>query len=223
MMSFVNMTRFLTFVLLIFLALPNVSVSDPFIFEKLSGSGGGTLGATIDLLLDITQLNEIAPGKAYTGPSFFPVSQGQMRYAIGIGVPDQQFKLIFVIRDWINGKPIEQLNETIFDSVKVTITPNQGAGKTISFTDLEFTKLNNMTQRLPLLSQNEMNPYTQGDFMSLGINIEFLKPKNKKDKKRGDGDGKTPAWKIVVPIVVVLCVAGIAVGVVVIRRRRMFR
>ena len=220
-MDVVNMKSFLTFVLLIFLALLDVSVCDPRIFETSSGVGDGSLGSSIFFTAEIHEFNQVVPGKAYTGPSFFPVNSGQVRYAVGIGSSDKQLKLIFDIRDWINGKPTEQLNEMIFDSVDVTVTPNQGAGKKLSFSNVQFTKQNDLIQRLPLLSENELIPYTQGNFMKLQIDILYNKPP-KIPKKGDDENKKTPAWKIVVPIVVVLAVAAIAVGFVV-RRRMMTR
>ena len=55
--------------------------------------------------------------------------------------------------------------------------------------------------------------------MKLTIDVHYKIP----EEKDGDKEpGKTPVWKIVVPIVVVLTVAAIAVGVVV-RRRMMNR
>ena len=169
---------------------------------------------------DIYQFGEIVPGKAYGGTSLFPAKEGQMRYAIGIGTKDKQFKLLLIIRDWRTNKPYKNFKETMLDSVSVTVTPQKGDGKKFTFSNVKFTQLNDMVQRFPLLSQDELLPYNEGDYMKLTINIEYNKPAGKGRQKES---GKTPAWKIVVPIVVVLIVAAIAVGVVVVRRRMMYR
>ena len=52
----VNMKPFLTFVLLIFLALLDGSMSDPRIFETSTGSGGGSLGSSIFFTAEISLL-----------------------------------------------------------------------------------------------------------------------------------------------------------------------
>ena len=103
--------------------------------------------------------------------------------------------------------------------MNVTVTPQKGNGKKIIFSNVKFTQPNDMIQRFPLLSQNELVPYNEGDFMKLTIDVHYKIPEEKGREKE---PGKTPAWKIVVPIVVVLTVAAIAVGVVV-RRRMMNR
>ena len=217
MMVAVNMKRFLTFVLFIFFAFLDVSLSDPMILETEFGSGSGPQGTSVYVGAEIHRFSEIIPGKAYAGSYLFPAQEGQMKYAIGIG--DKQFKLILLIRDWRTNKPYKNFKDTMLHSVSVTVTPEEGDGKKFTFSNVKFTQQDDMVVRFPLLSQNELSPYNEGDFMKLTINVQYTKPEEKGREKE---PGKTPAWKIVVPIVVVLTVVAIAVGFVV-RRRMMNR
>ena len=134
MMVAVNIKRFLIFVVLIFLAFLDVSLSDPRIenTELRTGyamrEGYGYLASKY-VEVSIYEFNEIVPGKEYSGGVSFPTQEGEMTYAIGIGDEDKQFKLILLIPDGIKNEPNEEFKKNILDFVNVTVTPQKGYGK----------------------------------------------------------------------------------------------
>ena len=169
-------------------------------------NAAGPEGKMSSLTLEIHQFSEIDLGKAYGGIPEVSLSGGKLQFGVGIGSSDKKFKLALLILGK-NGKASDTLPDTTIDSVKVTMNPKSVTGKTAVFSNLQFSKTNKMTQVVSLLSKDEVAPFTQDDYMQLIITVLYDKPERKKSEK-----GKTPAWKIIVPVVVVLVIAGIAVG-----------
>lgn len=176
---------------------------------------------TDKLILEIHEFSQMDPGKTYSGIPYVSLSEGNLNFGIGIASSSKQLKLVLKILGK-NGKPDDTLPETTLSSVKLIMNPTSGEGKTVAFQSVQLSKTNKMTEILTLLSENELRPFIQGNFMQLVINVVHDKAEEKpKEKGNENENGKTPAWKIVVPILVVLLTAGIAVGFLV-RRKRIY-
>ena len=173
----------------------------------------GAEGKTNSLTLEIHQFSQMIPGIAYGGIRRASLSKGNLEFGVGIGSSDKQFKLTQRVLG-NNGESSDTLPDTTIDSVKLTMHPKSGAGKTVVFSNVQFCKTNKMTQTLNLLSKDEVASYTEGDYMQLTIQVVHDKP-----EKKGSAKDGIPAWNIVIPVLLVLVVAGIAVEFLVRRKR----
>ena len=173
----------------------------------------GAEGKTNSLKLEIHQFSQMNRGIAYGGIRRVSLSEGYLEFGVGIGSSDKQFKLTLQILG-NNGESSDTLPNTTLDSVKLTMNPKSGVGKTVVFSNVQFSKTNKMTQILNLLSKDEVAPYAQGNFMQLVIQVVHGKP-----ERKGSANDGIPASKIVVPVLFVLVVAGIVVAFLVRRKR----
>ena len=216
-MGFVNVTRIWTLMIPILLFLLHVSESYPRFHLIEVGVKNGPEGSTQSQTIEIRNLGDMKPGRVYDGITPDYIGEARVNFKVGIGYPDMQFQLRLELLG-NDDKPNPTLPDTTLDSLKLTTSPQVGSGKTVVFSNLQFSKTNKI-ETLNLLSKHETIPYLVDDIMLLTIETFHRKPEEKGSGKENEDGKKTPVWKILVPIFVVLTVLAIAL-VFLVRRKR---
>lgn len=128
------------------------------------------------MTLEIHDFNQMEPGKVYGG-GIPPISlsERQVQFGAGMASSEKQFKFTLQLLGK-DGKSNDTLPDTALNSVELTMNPKSGTGKTIGFSNVQLSQANKMTEILTLLSEDEVAPYTEGDYMQLTIKVVYDKP-----------------------------------------------
>lgn len=204
-MGFVHVPHVISLVISIFLFLLHVSSSYPLIGYSKKGTSGAE-GIRFTLILDIFQFAKMSPGVIYDKniPNV-ALADGHLKFGIQKGFSEEDFNLVLRIHRK-HEVSSDTLSYQTLTSVNVTMIPleDPSNGHNVSFSNVQISKTNKVTQMLKLLSGGEIADYNKGNYMNMTIDAFFGKPQEK-------GSGKTLVWNIVVLHFVVLVVVGIAV------------
>ena len=176
-MGFINVVCASTLLILNLLALPYVSESSPSSGPLISMTREFPVPGGEGKQLDIFLLRQLQSTDVYTVQYPFQLQDKRIEFGLFVGSSNKNFNLLLRIRG-NDGEWNDTLVDQTLASVKLTMIHlgfAGGAPKTVTFSNVQFSKTDKLTQVLNLLSEDEFVPFLQNDGMTLVMEIVYDK------------------------------------------------